>query len=191
MISFHVIIDFCSSSLPAKLMKATEIPTFGSATRSLSKKKETIVSSSSPLSRTSSKVDMVAKSDLDDYGVAKEVVTGKARQFHFSIYKWPNKGVPVVIWGSSRLSTMAKAEETTPSFSRSTPVEKANEHDEGESGLSGLKEEKKTSDKRPVVQAEEEKTEMSEQAFSIDVSKAEANLKPLRSFLDEKDNRQG
>lgn len=163
-------------------MKATEIPTFGSATRSLSKNKET-TASTSPLSRTSSKADSTAKPDLDVCGVAREVVTGKGRQFHFSIYKWPNKGVPVVIWGSSRLSSMAKAHETKPSDLRSTSVEKAGEDEEGESGLSGFKEEKMTSQKGPGVQTEEEKTEigsMSEQA-------REANVKPL----DDKDNRQG
>ncbi|KFK41949.1 hypothetical protein AALP_AA2G192800 [Arabis alpina] len=167
-------------SLPAKLMKATEIPTFGS-TRST-------IASSSPLSRSSSKVDYGVKSDLDDdYGVAKEVVNGKGRQFHFSIYKWPNKGVPVVIWGSSRLSSMAKAEETiTPSYSWSTPVEKGGKDD----GLYGLKEETKTADKRPVVQTEIGL--MPEQAVSGDLSKAQdVNLKPIRSFIDDKDNKQG
>ncbi|CAE5964186.1 unnamed protein product [Arabidopsis arenosa] len=186
-------------SLPAK---ATEIPTFGLATRSLSKNKETV--SSSPLSRTSSKADMVstAKSfseeDCDD--PPRVVVTGKGRQFHFSIYKWPNKGVPVVIWGSSRLSSMSKAEETTPvplSDHRKTSVEKSdkNEEGEGESGLSGLKEEKKTSLKRPGVQTEEEKTETdlkSKQAFS-GVSKAHeaTTVKSLHSILHENDERQG
>lgn len=174
-------------SLPAK---ATEIPTFGLATRSLSKNKETV--STSPLSRTSSKADMVSNakpySDDCDDDPPQVVVTGKGRQFHFSIYKWPNKGVPVVIWGSSRLSSMSKAEETTPvtlSDHRKTPVEKAGENEKGESGLSGLKEEKKTSLKRPGVQIEEEKTETdlkSEQAF-FGVSKArEANVKPLHSI---------
>ncbi|XP_020891006.1 J domain-containing protein required for chloroplast accumulation response 1 isoform X2 [Arabidopsis lyrata subsp. lyrata] len=170
-------------SLPAK---ATEIPTFGLATRSLSKNKETV--SSSPLSRTSSKADMVstAKSYSDDCDdPARVVVTGKGRQFHFSIYKWPNKGVPVVIWGSSRLSSMSKAEGTTPvtlGDHLKTSVEKAGENEEGESGL---KEEKKTSLNRPHVQTKEEKTEIdsvSEKAF-FGVSKArEANVKPLYSI---------
>ncbi|CAL9240718.1 unnamed protein product [Arabidopsis halleri] len=181
-------------SLPAK---ATEIPTFGLATRSLSKNKETV--STSPLSRTSSKADMVstAKSYSDDCDDPPQVVvTGKGRQFHFSIYKWPNKGVPVVIWGSSRLSSMSKADETL-SDHRKTPVEKAgeNEEGEGESGLSGLKEEKKTSLKRPGVQTEEEKTETdlkSKQAFS-GVSKAHeaTTVKSLHSILHENDERQG
>uniref|UniRef100_A0A0D3CWJ2 Glycosyltransferase n=1 Tax=Brassica oleracea var. oleracea TaxID=109376 RepID=A0A0D3CWJ2_BRAOL len=71
----------------AKQVKATEIPTFGSAT-----------ASSSPLSRTSDMVGSAAKSGSDGY-VSPQVVNGKGRQFHFSIYKWSNKGVPVVIWG--------------------------------------------------------------------------------------------
>ncbi|CAH2067348.1 unnamed protein product [Thlaspi arvense] len=179
-------------SLPAKLIKATEIPTFGSATRSLSKNKDT--ASSSPLSRTSSKADMLsstARSDSDGPGA----VTGKPRQFHFSIYKWPNKGVPVVIWGTSRLSSMSKPEEaTTPNDLQSTSVEKAGKDEEGEANI-GLKEEKKTSHKRPGVQRKEEKTEtdsMPEQAISGDVSKArEANVKPLHSFVDDKDSKQG
>lgn len=167
-------------SLPAKLIKGTEIPTFGSAARSLSRNKE--AASSSPLSRTSSKADMVgsttSKSDQDGYVAQKVVVTGKGRQFHFSIYKWPNKGVPVVMWGTSRLSSMAKADETTPSDS----VEKA--HKDVEGG-----EEKKISQKRPGVQKEEE---MSEQAFSGSEAKPrEANVKPLHAFLDVKDERQG
>ncbi|CDY45410.1 BnaA07g31900D [Brassica napus] len=161
-------------SLPAKLIKGTEMPTFGSAARSLSRNKE--AASSSPLSRTSSSADMVnstAKPDSDGY-VAPKVVNGKVRQFHFSIYKWPNKGVPVAMWGTSRLSSMAKAEETTPSDLRPTSFEA-----EGQS-----------SQKRPGVQKEEE---MSEQAFSSNVSKApdEANVKPQHSFLDVKDERQG
>ncbi|KAJ0255836.1 J domain-containing protein required for chloroplast accumulation response 1 [Hirschfeldia incana] len=158
-------------SLPAKLIKGTEIPTFGSAARSLSRNKE--AASSSPLSRTSSKADMVGstvKPDSEGY-VAPKVVNGKGRQFHFSIYKWPNKGVPVVMWGSSRLSSMAKAEDAEPS------------------GLSGMSEEKKTTQKPPGVQKEEE---MSEQAFSSNVSRArEANVKPLHAFLDVKDEKQG
>lgn len=162
-------------------MKATEIPAFGSATRSMSKNKETPWSS--PLSRTSSRA---AKSELDICDDAPKVVSGKGgREFHFSIYKWPNKGVPVIIWGSSRLSSMAKAEETTtPSDLQSNSVEKAGEGEEE----SGLKEEKKTCG----VQTKEEKIDsMSEQAFS-GVSKAnEANVKPLHSFLDDKDNTQG
>ncbi|KAG2254307.1 hypothetical protein Bca4012_057903 [Brassica carinata] len=163
-------------SLPAKLIKGTEMPTFGSAARSLSKKKE--AASSSPLSRTSSKADMVDSTANSD---APKVVNGKGRQFHFSIYKWPNKGVPVVMWGSSRLSSMAKADETTPSDLRSTSVEKACQDDEREI---------QSSQKRPGVQKEEE--EMSEQAFSSNVSKArEANVKPLHAFLDVKDERQG
>ncbi|CAF2061023.1 unnamed protein product [Brassica napus] len=72
----------------AKQVKATEIPTFGSAT-----------ASSSPLSRTSDMVGSAAKSGSDGY-VSPQVVNGKGRQFHFSIYKWSNKGVPVVIWGN-------------------------------------------------------------------------------------------
>ncbi|CAA7042679.1 unnamed protein product [Microthlaspi erraticum] len=172
-------------SLPAKLMKATEIPTFGSATRSLSKNKET--TSSSPLSRTSSRaadVASTAKSEFDVCDVAPKVVSGKGREFHFSIYKWPNKGVPVIIWGSSRLSSMAKAEEiTTPSNLRSTSVEKVGKdvEREQENGFSGLKEEKKTSG----VQTKEEKTE------KIDSMSEQANVKPLHSFLDDKDERQG
>lgn len=150
------------------------MPTFGSAARSLSRNKE--AASSSPLSRTSSSADMVnstAKPDSDGY-VAPKVVNGKVRQFHFSIYKWPNKGIPVAMWGTSRLSSMAKAEETTPSDLRPTSFEA-----EGQS-----------SQKRPGVQKEEE---MSEQAFSSNVSKApdEANVKPQHSFLDVKDERQG
>ncbi|KAJ4883813.1 J domain-containing protein required for chloroplast accumulation response 1 [Raphanus sativus] len=160
-------------SLPAKLIKGTEIPTFGSAARSLSKNRE--AASSSPLSKTSSKADMVgstAKPDSDGYVAPKVVVNGKGRQFHFSIYKWPNKGVPVVMWGSSRLSSMAKAEETTPSDS------------------SGMSEEKKTSQKPPGVQKDEE--EMSKQDFSGNASKArEASVKPLHAFLDVKDEKQG
>ncbi|EOA33700.1 hypothetical protein CARUB_v10019884mg [Capsella rubella] len=172
-------------SLPAK---ATEIPTFGSATRSLSKNKETV--SSSPLSRTSSKADVVSTGISDSDGcddTPRVVVTGKGRQFHFSIYKWPNKGVPVVIWGSSRLSSMSKAEETTPVTSsdpQSTSVEKADKVEEGEIGLSSLKEEKKNSKKRPGVQTEEVKTEidsMSEQAFSGVSMAREATVKPLHS----------
>jgi len=180
-------------SLPAK---ATEIPTFNlAATRSLNKNKETV--SSSPLSRTSSKADVVstAKSYSDDCDDPPQVfVTGKGRQFHFSIYKWPNKGVPVVIWGSSRLSSMSKAEETTPvplsDYRKTSVVEKLgkNEEGDGKSGLSGLKDVKKTSLKRPGVQTKEEKTETdlkSEQAF-FGVSKArEANVKPLDSVESE------
>ncbi|KAL1216681.1 J domain-containing protein required for chloroplast accumulation response 1 [Cardamine amara subsp. amara] len=187
-------------SLPAK---ATEIPTFGSVTRSFSKNKETTWTS--PLSRTSSKADMVStvKSDSDD-DAPQVVVTGKGRQFHFSIYKWPNKGVPVVIWGSSRLSSMSKAEETTPSDLPSVSVEKSgkDEEGEGESGSSSLKEEKKISQKRHVVQTKEEKTEidlMAQQVFSgvskareafAGVSKAhEANVKPLHSMFYDNDER--
>ncbi|ESQ27638.1 hypothetical protein EUTSA_v10018263mg [Eutrema salsugineum] len=183
-------------SLPAKLIKATEIPTFGPATRSLSKNRET--ASSSPLSRTSSKPDMVAsttKSGSDVCGSAPGVVSGKGRQFHFSIYKWPNKGVPVVIWGSSRLSSMAKAEETTPSgLQHSTSVEKAVKDEEGESAFSDLKEKKKTSQKRPVVQTEEEKPDidlMSDQAFSGVSKQQEANVKPLHSIFHDNDEIQG
>lgn len=159
-------------SLPAKLIKGTEMPTFGSAARSLSRNKE--AASSSPLSRTSSKADDMVGSTASDGYVAPKVVNGKVRQFHFSIYKWPNKGVPVAMWGSSRLSSMAKAEETTPSDLRPTSVEA----------------EGKSSHNRPGVQKEEE---MSEQAFSSNVSKApdEAMVKPLHSFLDDKDERQG
>ncbi|XP_019093944.1 PREDICTED: J domain-containing protein required for chloroplast accumulation response 1-like [Camelina sativa] len=177
-------------SLPAK---AKEIPTFGSATRSLSKNKETV--SSSPLSRTSSKADMVSTGKSDSDGSCDDtprvVVTGKGRQFHFSIYKWPNKGVPVVIWGSSRLSSMSKAEETTTPVTLSGPqstssVEKAGKdvEEEGEIGLSSLNEEKKTSKKRPGVQTEEVKTEfdfVSEQAFSGVSTAREATVKPLHS----------
>ncbi|XP_010428515.1 PREDICTED: J domain-containing protein required for chloroplast accumulation response 1-like [Camelina sativa] len=173
-------------SLPAK---ATEIPTFGSAsTRSLSKNKETV--SSSPLSRTSSKADVVSTVKLDSDGCCDDtprvVVTGKGRQFHFSIYKWPNKGVPVVIWSSSRLSSMSKAEETTTPVTLSDPqstssVEKAGRVvEEGEIGLSSLNEEKK----RPGVQTEEVKTEfdlVSEQAFSGVSTVREATVKPLHS----------
>lgn len=128
------------------------------------------------------------KSELDGCDDApRVVVTGKGRQFHFSIYKWPNKGVPVVIWGSSRLSSMSKAEETTLNDPPSTSVEKAGKDEEkdGESSLFGLKEEKKTSLKRPGVQTKEEKVEIdsiSEQTF-FGVSKArEANVKPLHSI---------
>ena len=162
-------------SLPAKLIKGTEMPTFGSAARSLSRNKE--AASSSPLSRTSSKADDMVGSTASDGYVAPKVVNGKVRQFHFSIYKWPNKGVPVAMWGSSRLSSMAKAEETTPSDS----VEKAQRDIEAEG---------ETSQKRPGVQKEEE---MSEQAFSSNVSKAapEVNVKPLHSFIDDKEERQG
>ncbi|CAN6938572.1 unnamed protein product [Brassica oleracea] len=163
-------------SLPAKLIKGTEIPTFGSAARSLSRNKE--AASSSPLSRTSSKADDMVGSTASDGYVAPKVVNGKVRQFHFSIYKWPNKGVPVAMWGSSRLSSMAKAEETTiPSDS----IEKAHRDVEAEG---------ETSQKRPGVQKEEE---MSEQAFSSNVSKApdEANVKPLHSFLDDKEEKKG
>ncbi|CAN7086251.1 unnamed protein product [Brassica oleracea var. botrytis] len=121
----------------AKQVKATEIPTFGSAT-----------ASSSPLSRTSDMVGSAAKSGSDGY-VSPQVVNGKGRQFHFSIYKWSNKGVPVVNWGSSRLSSMAKSEQTTLSDLRSTTFEKA---------------------------GKDEKTEIdstSKQAFSGDVSKVQ------------------
>ncbi|CAH8355833.1 unnamed protein product [Eruca vesicaria subsp. sativa] len=152
-------------SLPAKLIKGTEIPTFSSAARSLSRNKE--ATSSSPLSRTSSKADMVGSTTAKPDSDGPKVVNGKGRQFHFSIYKWPNKGVPVVIWGSSRLSSMAKAEET---------VEKTHKDFGGEEKSLG-------------VQKEEE---MSEQAFSSNVSKArEASVKPLHSFLNDKDERQG
>ncbi|XP_010416374.1 PREDICTED: J domain-containing protein required for chloroplast accumulation response 1-like [Camelina sativa] len=178
-------------SLPAK---ATEIPTFGSAsTRSLSKNKETV--SSSPLSRTSSKADKVSTGKSDSDGCCDDtprvVVTGKGRQFHFSIYKWPNKGVPVVIWGSSRLSSMSKAEETTTPVTLSGPqstssVEKAGKdvEEEGEIGLSNLNEKKKTSKKRPGVQTEEVKTEfdlVSEQAFSGVSTARKATVKSLHS----------
>lgn len=172
---------------PARQVKATEIPTFGSATRSSSKSNET--ASSSPLSRTSDMAGSAAKSG------PKVVVTGKGRQFHFSIYKWTNNGVPVVIWGSSRLSSMAKAEQTAPSDLQSTTFEKAGKDKAGVSGLSGLTEEKKTSQKRPGVQKVEEKTEIAstlKHAFSGDVLKAhEASVKPLHSCLDDKDERQG
>lgn len=168
----------------AKQVKATEIPTFGSAT-----------ASSSPLSRTSDMVGSAAKLGSDSYA-APQVVTGKGRQFHFSIYKWSNKGVPVVIWGCSRLSSMAKAEETAPSDLQSTTFVKAGKDEEGgNSGFSGLAEEKMASQKRPGVLKVEEKTEIdstSKQAFSGDVSKVqEANVKPLNSFLDGKNERQG
>lgn len=168
----------------AKQVKATEIPTFGSAT-----------ASSSPLSRTSDMVGSAAKLGSDSYA-APQVVTGKGRQFHFSIYKWSNKGVPVVIGGCSRLSSMAKAGETAPSDLQSTTFVKAGKDEEGgNSGFSGLAEEKMASQKRPGVLKVEEKTEIdstSKQAFSGDVSKVqEANVKPLNSFLDGKNERQG
>ncbi|KAF3523295.1 hypothetical protein F2Q69_00050288 [Brassica cretica] len=166
------------SASHAKQVKATEIPTFGSAT-----------ATSSPLSRASDMVGSAAKSGSDGY-----VANGKGRQFHFSIYKWSNKGVPVVIWSSSRLSSMAKAEETAPSDLQSTTFVKAGKDEGGNSGFSGLAEEKMASQKRPGVLKVEEKTEIdstSKQAFSGDVSKVqEANVKPLNSFLDGKNERQ-
>ncbi|CAN8239941.1 unnamed protein product [Cochlearia groenlandica] len=161
-----------SFSLPAK---ATEIPTYGSVTRSLSKNKET--GFMSPLSRSSSKADMLASDKSVD---SKGCDVAQGRQFHFSIYKWPNKGVPVVIWGSSRLSSVAKAEENTPCDLRSNLVEKSGK----ENDFSGLKEQNKTSQKQ------EGKTDSGliyEKAFSSDVPKA--NVKPLHSFIDDKDEK--
>ncbi|KAF2595173.1 hypothetical protein F2Q70_00044546 [Brassica cretica] len=144
-----------------------------------------IRSPAQPLMQSKSKQQRFPRSD--GY-VAPQVANGKGRQFHFSIYKWSNKGVPVVIWGSSRLSSMAKAEETAPSDLQSTTFVKAGKDEGGNSGFSGLAEEKMASQKRPGVLKVDEKTEIdstSKQAFSGDVSKVqEANVKPLNSFLD-------
>ncbi|KAF3521145.1 hypothetical protein DY000_02062403 [Brassica cretica] len=151
-----------------------------------------IRSPAQPLMQSKSKQQRFPRSD--GY-VAPQVANGKGRQFHFSIYKWSNKGVPVVIWGSSRLSSMAKAEETAPSDLQSTTFVKAGKDEGGNSGFSGLAEEKMASQKRPGVLKVDEKTEIdstSKQAFSGDVSKVqEANVKPLNSFLDGKNERQG
>ncbi|CAN1835815.1 J domain-containing protein required for chloroplast accumulation response 1 [Linum perenne] len=90
-----------SSSLPAPLTKGgTDLPTFGSNSRSYS---------FSPLSRSSSKQDLV-ETEADELSMAKQhpdvtfqnpkgggsqvKSSGGGSHFHFSIYKWASHGAP-------------------------------------------------------------------------------------------------
>ncbi|KAK3231570.1 hypothetical protein Dsin_003451 [Dipteronia sinensis] len=118
-------------SLPAELMKVTELPTFGSSPRSPYKSKDGAsngsnyfsrshsISSSlsqsqeerdgtksayrqSLLSRELSSSNLIGYDETDTGGNSKEeskssegVTNGN--QFHFSIYKWAGKGVPLVM----------------------------------------------------------------------------------------------
>ncbi|CAN1126881.1 J domain-containing protein required for chloroplast accumulation response 1 [Linum perenne] len=105
-------------SLPSKLTKGgTDLPTFGSNSRSYIEGKESGPSSSmissnysfSPLSRSSSKQDLV-ETEADELSMAKQhpdvtfqnpkgggsqvKSSGGGGHFHFSIYKWASHGAP-------------------------------------------------------------------------------------------------
>lgn len=108
-------------SLPAKLTKAMDLPTFGSSPRSANKHKDGSSTPNTSLSRFSSQsfpeqngqnllshelsfsneeASYITKSPENEVGGnlkgdAKSVeVLIKSGQFHFSIYKWPTKGIP-------------------------------------------------------------------------------------------------
>ncbi|XP_016468864.1 J domain-containing protein required for chloroplast accumulation response 1 [Nicotiana tabacum] len=101
-------------SLPAKLTKATDLPLFASGSHSPQKKREKEMKNDaptfyrqSPLSREGTSIGdelrYMSESDEQDIGgnlkkngESKEA-SSTEYQFHFSIYKWAGKGVPVLI----------------------------------------------------------------------------------------------
>ncbi|XP_009783433.1 J domain-containing protein required for chloroplast accumulation response 1 [Nicotiana tabacum] len=101
-------------SLPAKLTKATDLPLFSSGSHSQHKKREKEMKNDaatfyrqSPLSREGTSIGdelrYMSESDeqeiggnLKTNGESTEASTDEY-QFHFSIYKWAGKGVPVLI----------------------------------------------------------------------------------------------
>ncbi|XP_022768916.1 J domain-containing protein required for chloroplast accumulation response 1-like isoform X2 [Durio zibethinus] len=102
-------------SLPAKLNKGMDLPTFGSPNRSTSKSKDGSSNGSSfyahsPLSRFPGQANQETKSNSEEDSSSSEI-SKNDRHFHFSIYKWANKGgVPLAIplRGSDRLKEKDK-----------------------------------------------------------------------------------
>ncbi|XVE69926.1 hypothetical protein DITRI_Ditri10aG0030700 [Diplodiscus trichospermus] len=127
-------------SLPAKLNKGMDIPTLGSPTRSTSKSKDGFSNDSSyyaqsVLSRLSGQANQDKEEVRNDFQLYDETETkGNSKEetsssefsengshFHFSIYKWANKGgVPLAIplRGSDRLKKMDKLQRCSSSNGR-------------------------------------------------------------------------
>ncbi|MCD7448486.1 hypothetical protein HAX54_042623 [Datura stramonium] len=101
-------------SLPAKLTKATDLPTFASGSLSPHKKREKemkndapIFYRQSPLSREGTVVgdDLRYMSESDEQDTGGNLKksgesmedSSSEYQFHFSIYKWAGKGVPMLV----------------------------------------------------------------------------------------------
>lgn len=95
-------------SLPAKLTKATDLPTFSSGSHSPHKKNDApTFYRQSPLSREGTVIGddsrYMSESDERDIGgnleKSRESMDDSSSeyQFHFSIYKWAGKGVPMLV----------------------------------------------------------------------------------------------
>ncbi|XP_015575635.1 J domain-containing protein required for chloroplast accumulation response 1 isoform X1 [Ricinus communis] len=143
-------------SLPAKLIKGTDLPTFGSSARNHHKNKDgnsNAMSSYaySPLSRVSSQENLVEESRSDVYiksSLSREPSvnslesslekpdemdkggnlkkdsseTSNSNRFHFSIYKWASKGVPLALplrgGNTSKLKEKVKLERSSSTSGR-------------------------------------------------------------------------
>ncbi|KAK4352005.1 hypothetical protein RND71_027523 [Anisodus tanguticus] len=94
-------------SLPIKLTKTTDLPTFASGSHSPHKKNDApTFYRQSPLSREGTVIgdDLRYMSESDDRDIGGNLKNGESMedssneyQFHFSIYKWAGKGVPVLV----------------------------------------------------------------------------------------------
>lgn len=101
-------------SLPAKLTKTTDLPTFASGSHSPHKKREKEMKNDapgfyrqSPLSREGTVIgdDLRYTSEPDERDIGGDLKkSGESKedsssdyQFHFSIYKWAGKGVPTLV----------------------------------------------------------------------------------------------
>uniref|UniRef100_M1CP18 Heat shock protein binding protein n=1 Tax=Solanum tuberosum TaxID=4113 RepID=M1CP18_SOLTU len=101
-------------SLPAKLTKATDLPTFASGSHSPHKKREKEMKNDapvfyrqSPLSREGTVIgdDLRSMSESDERDIGGHLKksgenmedSSSEYQFHFSIYKWAGKGVPMLV----------------------------------------------------------------------------------------------
>ncbi|PHT51217.1 Auxilin-related protein 2 [Capsicum baccatum] len=95
-------------SLPGKLTKATDLPTFASGSRSPNKKNDApTFYRQSPLSREGTVMgdDSRYASESDERDIGGNLKksgesmedSSSEYQFHFSIYKWAGKGVPMLV----------------------------------------------------------------------------------------------
>ncbi|XP_015073915.1 J domain-containing protein required for chloroplast accumulation response 1 [Solanum pennellii] len=101
-------------SLPAKLTKATDLPTFASGSHSPHRKREKEMKNDvpvfyrqSPLSREGTVIgdDLRYMSESDEQDIGGHLKksgenmedSSSEYQFHFSIYKWAGKGVPMLV----------------------------------------------------------------------------------------------
>ncbi|CAN4093822.1 unnamed protein product [Withania somnifera] len=95
-------------SLPAKLTKGTDLPTFASGSHSPHKKNDApTIYRQSPLSREGNVIgdDLRYMSESDERNIGENLKKSRESmenssneyQFHFSIYKWAGKGVPMVV----------------------------------------------------------------------------------------------